>query len=336
MRLYRIGDSGDAVRDIQGRLLALGYSTQLDPGGEFGGATQSAVRGFQTDRGLTADGEVGPETWRVLYEAGYRLGDRLLFLRRPMLRGEDVAELQGRLSQLGFDPGKVDGIFGLETEQAVLEFQRNRVLTEDGIAGPEVLTELRLLVRGKMRAGRETVREREWLRTLPASVVGSRVFFDAACRTPEEARAAWAAASSAAMELQARGGQPMLGRSADTRLPERVRAGRANRLGAELVVSFQIRADGGPAAVFYFASDRGASRAGEMLATRIAETAGGVVEGRATAILRDTRAPSVIISHPELGSEIGRQVVEGLTQFFATAALETSDDRYQTSDKTGV
>ncbi|HEX2421053.1 MAG TPA: peptidoglycan-binding protein [Acidimicrobiia bacterium] len=325
MRLYRIGDSGDAVRDIQGRLLALGYPTHSDPGGEFGEATQAAVRGFQTDRGLTADGEVGPETWRVLYEAGYRLGDRLLFLRRPMLRGEDVAELQGRLSQLGFDPGKVDGIFGLETEQAVLEFQRNRVLTEDGIAGPEVLTELRLLVRGKMRAGRETVREREWLRTLPASVVGSRVFFDAACRTPEEARAAWAAASSAAMELQARGGQPMLGRSADTRLPERVRAGRANRLGAELVVSFQIRADGGPAAVFYFASDRGASRAGEMLANRIAETAGGVVEGRATAILRDTRAPSVIISHPELGSEIGRQVVEGLTQFFATAALETTE-----------
>ncbi|HEY3428593.1 MAG TPA: peptidoglycan-binding protein, partial [Acidimicrobiia bacterium] len=239
--------------------------------------------------------------------------------------GEDVAELQGRLSQLGFDPGKVDGIFGLETEQAVLEFQRNRVLTEDGIAGPEVLTELRLLVRGKMRAGRETVREREWLRTLPASVVGSRVFFDAACRTPEEARAAWVAASAAAMELQARGGQPMLGRAADTRLPERVRAGRANRLGAELVVSFQVRGDGGPAAVFYFASDRGVSRAGEMLANRIAETAGGVVEGRATAILRDTRAPSVIISHPELSTEIGRQVVDGLAQFFATAALETTD-----------
>jgi N-acetylmuramoyl-L-alanine amidase len=261
----------------------------------------------------------------VLYEAGYRLGDRLLFLKRPMLRGEDVAELQGRLSQLGFDPGKVDGIFGLESERAVLDFQRNRVLTEDGIAGPEVLTELRLLVRGKMRAGREAVREREWLRTLPTSVVGSRVFFDAACRTPEEARATWLAASSAATELQARGGQPMLGRSADTRLPERVRAGRANRLGAELVVSFQVRADGGPSAIFFFASDRGTSRAGEMLASRIADAVGGVVEGRATAILRDTRAPSVIVAQPALDADIGRQVVDGLAQFFATAALETSD-----------
>lgn len=325
MRLYRRSDSGDAVRDIQGRLLSLGYSTEVDAGGEFGEGTEAAVRAFQSDRGLTSDGEVGPETWRVLYEAGYRLGDRLLFLRRPMLRGEDVAELQGRLSQLGFDPGKVDGIFGLETEQAVIDFQRNRVLTEDGIAGPEVLTELRLLVRGKMRAGRESVREREWLRTLPASVVGSRVFFDAACRTPHEARAAWMAASSAAMELQARGGQPMLGRSADTRLPERVRAGRANRLGAELVVSFQVRGDGGPAAVFFFASERGMSRAGEMLAHRIAEAVGGTVEGRATAILRDTRAPSIIVAQPELASDLGRQVVDGLAQFFLTAAQETSD-----------
>lgn len=321
MRLYRRGDSGAAVRDIQGRLLSLGFATQSDPAGEFGLATENAVRGFQVARGMTPDGEVGPETWRALYEAGYRLGDRLLFLKRPMLRGEDVAELQSRLSQLGFDPGKVDGILGVDTERAILDFQRNRVLTEDGIAGPEVITELRLLVRGQMRAGRESVREREWMRTLPTTVVGARVFFDAFCRTPEEARVSWLAASGAAMELQARGGQPILGRSADTRLPERVRAGRANRLGAELVISFQLRSDEGPEAVFFFASERGRSRAGEMLAQRIAETAGGKVEGRATAILRDTRAPSVIVAHHRLTDDIGRKVVDGLDQFFATAAL---------------
>lgn len=320
MRLYRLEDAGEAVRDIQGRLLALGYAVAIS--GEFGPQTESAVRSFQTDRGLTADGVVGPETWRVLYEAGYRLGDRLLFLRRPALRGEDIAELQSRLSQLGFDPGKVDGIFGPGTERAVLEFQRNRNLTEDGTAGPEVLTELRLLVRGHLGASRETVREKEWLRSLPASVVGARVFFDAACRTPEEARIAWLAASSAAMELQARGGQPMLGRSADTNLPERVRAGRANRLGADLVISFQNRVDGGPAAVFYFASERSRSRAGELLAGRIAQALESQTEARATAILRETRAPAVIVAQQDLTADIGRQVVEGISQFFATAADE--------------
>jgi N-acetylmuramoyl-L-alanine amidase len=314
MRLYRLADAGDAVRDIQGRLLSLGYEIEITA--EFDDATESAVRSFQVDRGLNADGIVGPETWRVLYEAGYRLGDRLLLLRRPFMRGEDISELQSRLSHFGFDPGKIDGIFGPGTERAVLEFQRNRNLTEDGSAGPEVLTELRHLVRGQIGEGRESVREKEWLRSLPGSVVGSRVFFDAACRTPEEARIAWLAASTAAMELQARGGQPMLGRSADTSLPERVRAGRANRLGADLVVSFQNRTDGGPGAVFYFASDRSSSRAGELLANRIARALGIEVEARATAILRETRAPAVIVAQENLTAETGRQVVEGIASFF--------------------
>jgi len=119
VRLYRLNDSGEPVRDIQDRLLALGYHVGSDPRGVFGEATDGAVRSFQRDRGLTADGDVGPETWRYLYEAGYRLGDRLVFLKRPMLRGEDVAELQSRLSQLGFDPGKVDSIFGPFSERAV-------------------------------------------------------------------------------------------------------------------------------------------------------------------------------------------------------------------------
>jgi len=324
MRLYRVGDAGDPVRDIQGRLLALGYASDLS--GSFGATTEDAVRAFQSARGLTVDGVVGPETWRMLYEAGYRLGDRLLFLRRPMLRGEDVAELQSRLSQLGFDPGKVDGIFGPRTEAAILEFQRNRNLSEDGTAGPELLTELRLLVRGTIGEARESVREKEWLRSLPGSVVGARVFFDAACRTPEEARIAWLAASTAAMELQARGGQPMLGRSADTSLPERVRAGRANRLGADLVVSFQNRVDGGPGAVFFFANERSRSRAGELLAQRIAKAMGGGTEGRATAILRETRAPAVIVAHPELGAELGRRVVEGIAQFFSIGVRDQPSD----------
>ena len=112
MRLYRVGDQGEPVRDIQDRLSLLGFGCGPDTPGEYGKATAGAVATFQRSRGLSADGIVGPDTWRVLYEAGYVLGDRLLYLRRPMLRGEDVAELQRRLNSLGFDAGKVDGIFG--------------------------------------------------------------------------------------------------------------------------------------------------------------------------------------------------------------------------------
>jgi N-acetylmuramoyl-L-alanine amidase len=320
VRLYRLNDTGEPVRDIQDRLSALGYPSDPDPRGEFGTATEAAVRRFQESRGLLVDGIVGPETWRVLYEAGYRLGDRLLFMRRPMLRGEDVAELQSRLSQLGFDCGKIDGIFGPETEQAVAEFQRNRGLPEDGKGGPEVITELRLLMRATIRAGREAIREREWLRTVPATVVGARIFFDAACRNPEEAHSAWTAATAAALELQERGGIPMMSRSADTSLPERVRAGRANRHGAELVVSFQLAATD---SVQFFASDRSRSEAGALLAEAVATAVGGKVEGRATALLRETRAPAVIIARSDLSAATGRRVVDGLEHFFGSAGRPT-------------
>ncbi|HHY26710.1 MAG TPA: LysM peptidoglycan-binding domain-containing protein [Desulfitobacterium dehalogenans] len=51
-------------------------------------------------------------------------------------RGNDVAEVQVRLSELGYIPGPIDGIFGAKTEAAVIRFQRDRGLTPDGIVGP--------------------------------------------------------------------------------------------------------------------------------------------------------------------------------------------------------
>ncbi len=59
-----------------------------------------------------------------------------------MLRGEDVAELQNRLGSLGFDAGRVDGIFGPDTLRALKDFQHNVGLPVDGICGPTTIEEL--------------------------------------------------------------------------------------------------------------------------------------------------------------------------------------------------
>jgi N-acetylmuramoyl-L-alanine amidase len=240
-----------------------------------------------------------------------------------MMRGEDVSELQSRLSSLGFDVGKVDGIFGPKTEEAVIEFQHNRDLAEDGKAGPEVVTEIHLVTRGEMREGRQAVREREWLRKLPPTVAGTRVYLDAGCRDQHEASVAWDAASAAGLALQDLGGLPVMSRSQDGSLPERMRAHRANVFGADLIIAFQLSTDGDDA-VFFFASEYSRSEAGELLARSLASVLGGKVEGRAGALLKETRAPAVVVSRGKLDEEVGHAVVDGLTQFFAGAAVEAA------------
>lgn len=323
MRLFRLGDSGEPVRDIQDRLAALGHACEPDARGEFARATSDAVRGFQTERGLAADGIVGPDTWRALYEAGYRLGDRLLVLRRPMLRGDDVGELQTRLNNLGFDAGKPDAIFGPDTQRAVIEFQHNRGLPEDGVAGPEVITELRLVSRGQLHTGRETVREREWLRSLRPTVVGTRVFFDPGSRTPDEAQAAWEAATGAAIALQEHGGLPVISRSMDVHMPERVRAQRANRQGADIIVSFQLSSPD-DCGVYSFESPRSRSEAGARLGDHVARRLGLTRKGRATAMLRETRSPAIVVAMGRLDNEVGRLVVDGIESFFREAGSRVS------------
>ncbi len=319
MRLYQLGSTGEGVRDIQERLSALGHSCDQDPPGEFGDSTFAAVRAFQRKRGLPADGLVGQDCWRALYEAGYRLGDRLLFLRRPMFRGDDVAELQSRLDALGFDAGKPDGIFGPQTERGLRDFQHNRGLAIDGVSGPEVITELRLVARGEMRTGRVTLREREWLRSRPPNLVGLRVYFDPACRSQREAAASWEAATAASIALQQGGGTPIVSRGIDNTIPERVRARRANRLGADLIMSFQLAAPS-PGLVSYFASPRSHSVAGKLIASSLAQAMSLEVRGQATAMLKDTLSPAVVLAVPDLGATTGEAAVSGLQSFFARRA----------------
>ncbi|HWI52554.1 MAG TPA: glycosyl hydrolase family 18 protein [Symbiobacteriaceae bacterium] len=49
--------------------------------------------------------------------------------------GGDVVELQRRLSALGYVPGQADGVFGAQTRDAVVRFQKEYGLVPDGLAG---------------------------------------------------------------------------------------------------------------------------------------------------------------------------------------------------------
>jgi N-acetylmuramoyl-L-alanine amidase len=171
--------TGAHVEDVQRLLSDLGLPLDADESGVFGPETERAVRGLQQRHGLPADGIVDHETWQVLVAASYRLGDRLLFLTRPLLRGDDVRDLQQRLNRLGFDAGSDDGLYGPLTVRALSGLQADVGLPVDGILGPATLDAIRRLRRDHQAAPVFVARERAELRR-PArpTVAGARVMLD--------------------------------------------------------------------------------------------------------------------------------------------------------------
>ena len=124
-----------SVIDVQNRLIRLGYDIPAQELGKIGPETVRFITIYQEIHGLEANGNPDISTWNELIVSGYKLGDRLLYERQPAFRGDDVAELQNRLNSLGFDAGREDGFFRLETATALREFQRNMGISSDGKIG---------------------------------------------------------------------------------------------------------------------------------------------------------------------------------------------------------
>ena len=128
------------VAALQVAMNALGlYPHPVD--GISGPWTQDAVRTFQSQHGLPADGMAGPRTRAALGRRGKPdLGARPMHAGQ---RGWDVAELQFLLHERGFEPGGFDGGFGPRTESAVRRYQQAAHLKVDGVAGPTTVNALR-------------------------------------------------------------------------------------------------------------------------------------------------------------------------------------------------
>ena len=109
---------------------------------------EAQIRSFQQGRGLNVTGVIDAVTARALEEAKWKLGDRSLSVQEyPLMRGDDVAALQSRLTEMGFDSGRVDGIYGVRSAAAVKEFQQSVGITVDGKCGPATIIALLRLTR---------------------------------------------------------------------------------------------------------------------------------------------------------------------------------------------
>lgn len=92
--------------------------------------TEEAVKRFQEQANLPADGIAGPHT----------LGALLMLSKGD--EGVLVEELQKLLQEWGYDQIEADGIFGPITKQAVKAFQASHQIASDGIAGPQTYAKL--------------------------------------------------------------------------------------------------------------------------------------------------------------------------------------------------
>jgi N-acetylmuramoyl-L-alanine amidase len=283
--ILRRGDHGRAVRDLRTRLAAAGLVVAA--GDVYDETLETRVREFQELRRLRVDGICGPETWGALIESGFRLGDRLLYVSSPMLRGDDVIELQRQLNALGFDAGREDGILGPETETALRQFQRNAGTTADGVFGPatlEAIGRVNSLAAGSVAR----VREREELRA-PRRLESLRIFLVA---DPPLGVLAGAVARSlgdlgAVVGLDTSGGDPS------------VLTAEANRFDAGAFVALAGAGDPGVRCA-YFANQTFQSEGGRCLALRLTESLRSVLPdvdepiGRTYRFLRETRMAAVV------------------------------------------
>ncbi len=268
------------------RLQRIGYAVLTDAPTSYGDATAAMVEAFQRSRGLPITGEVDATTWARLLEAGWHLGDRLLYLTRPHQRGDDVAELQVRLAQLGFDPGRIDGIFGALLDGALVDFQRNRALEPTGTLSRATLLELwRMTSIAPDRHLVTDARDRAGFNESVISLVvvaGDTALADAVSRS-------WTGPTEL-LRVGATGANEI--------------AATANASNAGLVLSFELNQAINGIHLHYWASYRSHSRRGEQLASALASELANAcdlprveVTGMALPLLRETKMTTLHIEH---------------------------------------
>ncbi|MCL2084765.1 MAG: peptidoglycan-binding protein, partial [Oscillospiraceae bacterium] len=169
-----LGSQGEPVRRMQNFLNRIRVNFPLipqipNPNGVFGPETRNAVTAFQRSFNLASDGIIGRATWNrisITYVGVTRLaeldgeGERVSIGQNPPGvtlrmgdRGANVLELQFILNSVSPFHQSVptvikDSVFGADTKNAVIEFQRTFGLTPDGVVGPATWNMLYSVYRG--------------------------------------------------------------------------------------------------------------------------------------------------------------------------------------------
>lgn len=278
------------------------------------------MQAFQRHRGLHDHGRCDESTWLALVESTWLPGDRPLRLVAPHLRGDDVGWLQMALGRLGFDCGRVDGIFGPATARALEDFQRNCGVDVDGVCGPATVRALQInAARTGTGPGVAVIRELEQLSAVGASLQQLRVVVGQFGGLGTLAR-------HVARSLRQQGARVITADELDPSLHAAV----ANRFAATVYVGFEPRTQ--PLAeVAYYATAGFESQGGRALADRLACAFRSsralppvLTHGMRLPVLRETRMTAVVCSLGpvqrivDAAPLVGEAVVDALSAWAAS------------------
>ena len=328
--LLHVGDSSTRVAEVRLSLARLGlldgYEGEIDSTRRF---TESemlfddtlaeALKAFQQSRGILPSGSIDDLTLRELREASYTLGARVLSYQPGQeMVGDDVGQLQTQLHELGFYSNRIDGRFGPATYEALMNYQLNSGLEDDGVCGPDTLHALSLLGRRITGGSAQAIRERETVRQAGPNLAGKRVVIDPDLGGSDkglvvegpygpitEEEILWDLAQRIEGRMVATGMETILSRPRGDNPSNKHRADLANGFNADLLISLRLdsypneKANG--VATFYFGSEHGSSSlTGETLSGYIQREIAARTDlqncrnhARTWEMLRMTRMPSV-------------------------------------------
>lgn len=282
------GTTEPTLDELASRLEGLGFLTPEESGRWTPDVIAAAVAEFQRSRGLDDSGVCDSVTWIAVQEAEHQFGARPLYLTSPMLRGDDVASLQLRLGSLGFDAGRVDGIFGPNTQRALREFQRNVALMVDGVCARDTVSQLERLAARSNSLSVAGIRERERLRDRSTDLDGLRVMV---CHPVADV------ALGGALGADLRRADATVAVTSDDDWSALATA--ANEFEADVCLAIELTDD--PALdIAYFGTEgfrsEGGTALAESLLRELPHSPGwgpGVAHGMRLPILRETRCPTV-------------------------------------------
>ncbi|RNE48121.1 N-acetylmuramoyl-L-alanine amidase [Corynebacterium alimapuense] len=331
-RIFRVGDRSPRVAEARSTLARLG----LVPGFEgdvtdwksqkydesdmlFDLELSNVLKAFQQSRGTVPSGNIDEITLRELRQASYQLGARVLsYQPGSELVGDDVSQLQNQLQELGFYSHRIEGHFGQFTHEALMNFQLNSGLQDDGICGPDTIRALKLLGRRITGGSPLAIREREHVRSAGPMLAGKRVVIDPAFGGENKGRTVnglhgeiteeeivWDLASRIEGRMIAAGMECIISRPRMDDPSTKTRAEIANAFGADLMLCLQCdfypNDNASGVASFYFGSEFGdSSLTGETLSGYIQreivartsfQNCGN--HGRTWELLRLTQMPTV-------------------------------------------